>query len=137
MNYFETMTKKFGENWIVALKPEDIQRSGKRICREMVKGQIDYEKFGKYFLDSKFSENLIISCQNEMEINTLYFNAVQVYMQMYPNTPNIAVHLHHLQCLCYVYNTILIKLNLLKQTGNIGCLADTAAMLYSYRSHLN
>lgn len=135
-NYIRTMINQFGENWIVALKPEDIQRSGKRIFKEMIKGQINYEQEGNYFLDGKFLENLIISCNNELEINTLYYNAVSFYQISFPNIPNIAPQLTHLQIMCHIYSTILYKLNGVKETGNIGCLADTSALLYSYRNHL-
>lgn len=135
-NYFQNMINQYGENWIVALRPDDIQRAGKRIVREMVRGNIDYEKFGKYYLDPKFLDNLIISCQNELEVNTLYYNALAFYRQYYPNTPNIVVQLNHLQSLGYIYNVIYNKLTNLKQTGNIGILADTSALLYNYRNHL-
>ena len=46
-NYITGLMKSYGENWIVALRPEDIQRSGKRIVKEMVRGQFNYEDVGK------------------------------------------------------------------------------------------
>lgn len=137
MNYFDNMINRFGDNWIVALNSDDIQRSGKRICKELVKGQIDFEKQGNYFLDAKFIDNLIISCENELEINALYLNAVSFYQAYYPGTPQIGSAISHLQILCTVYLTILNKLKAVKQSGNIGFLADTSSMLYSYRNHLN
>lgn len=135
-NFITNMMKQFGDNWIVALKPEDIQRSGKRIFKEMVRGNYDYQKIGNYFLDGKFLDNLIIAASNELEINTLYLNAVSFYRDNFPQIPNIGVHVNHLQTICYIYNTILNKLQSVKQTGNIGWLADTSALLYSYRNHL-
>lgn len=136
-NYITNMMKQFGENWIVALKPEDIQRSGKRIFKEMVRGNYDYETIGQYFLDGKFLDNLIIAATNELEINTLYYNAVTYYEQAFPMYPNIRATISHLQTLCYVYNSILGRLTIVKQTGDIGALVDISALLYSYRSHLN
>lgn len=136
-NYIQNMIRQYGENWIVALRPEDIQRSGKRIFKEMVKNQIDYQSEGNYFLDGKFLDNLIISATNELEINTLYFNAVSFYQQYNPNVPNISVQVTHLQVLCYIYSVIYNKLSTVKSTGNIGYLADTSALLYNYRNHLN
>ena len=136
-NYINEMVKRFGDYWIVALKPEDIQRSGKRIFKEMVRGNIDYETEGNYFLDPKFLENLIISCNNELEINTLYYNAVSFYQQYNPGVPNIGPQISHLQIVCYIYSALLNKLNMVKQYQTIGYLADTSALLYSYRNHLN
>lgn len=136
-NYITNMIKQFGENWIVALKPDDIQRSGKRIVKEMVKGQYDYETVGKYFLDGKFLDNLIISVKNELDSNILYFEAVTFYARYNPNIANIGAQISHLQALCHIYNMIYGRLSDVKQTGNIGYLHDISAFLYSYRLHLN
>lgn len=136
-NYITNMISQYGENWIVALKPDDIQRNAKRIFRDMVKGSINYETEGMYFLDSKFLENLIIAANNELEINTLYYNAVSFYFEHFPTIPNISVQISHLQTVCFCYKTILDKLNGVKYTQNIGILYDTAALLSRYRNHLN
>jgi hypothetical protein len=136
-NYIKNMINQYGENWIVALKPIDIQRSGKRVFKEMVKGQIDYQELGNYFMDGKFTDNLIIAASNELEINTLLYNALYFYKQYNPQIPNISTQLNHLQILCHIYQTIYNKLNMVKQTSNIGYLYDTSALLYSYRDHLN
>lgn len=137
MNYIQNMEKQFGENWIVSLRPEDIQRSGKRIFKEMVRGNIDYQQHGKYFLDSKFLDNLIISARNELEVNTLLYNAVAFYKMYNMDVPNISVQLAHLQALCYIYNMILCRLTSVRNTANIGWLADLSGLLYNYRNHLN
>lgn len=136
-NYITNMIKQFGDNWIVALKPDDIQRSAKRIFKEMVKGNFDYEQVGKYFLDGKFLDNLIIAANNELEVNTLYLNAVMFYEQYYPSYPNIKTQEVHLNTLCHIYSTIGNRLQMVKQCGNIGPLVDISAFLFSYRTHLN
>ena len=33
-NYISNMKSQYGENWIVALKPDDIQRNAKRIFKK-------------------------------------------------------------------------------------------------------
>lgn len=136
-NFFTDMIKRFGDNWIIAMTPETIQRSGKRIFKEMVRGSIDYQTCGKYFLDPKFLDNLTIAAYNELEVNTLLLNAVVYYQKAFPYVPNISVQINHFQCLYKIYKTIYDKLNAVKQSGNIGWLADTSAMLYTYRNHLN
>ena len=136
VNYIQNMKKQYGDNWINLLRPEDIQRSAKRVFKEMIRNQIDYEKDGNWFNEAKFLDNLIIAAQNELEINTLYYNAVTFYFQYYPDIPNISPQISHLEILCYVYNVILSKLSAVKVTGNIGCLFDTSSLLYSYRNHI-
>jgi hypothetical protein len=137
VNYFESMQKQFGDNWIITQNPDSIQRSAKRIVKEMVHGNIDYQKYGNYFLDPKFMENLIIACRNELEVNTLLYTAVYHYAQQEPLYPNINIELNHLQALCYVYNVITQKLDYVKLYSNVGYLADIASLLYTYRHHLN
>jgi hypothetical protein len=136
-NYIKQMIDNYGDSWITALKPEDIQRAGKRIVKEIVKGDFDYQLVGGYFLDLKFLDNLIISVQNELDTYVLYYNAVAFYRQYNPNLPNIGIQENHLAILCHIYTTILNKLKTVKSTGNIGWLADTSGLLYSYRNHLN
>lgn len=136
-NYITGLMKSYGENWIVALRPEDIQRSGKRIVKEMVRGQFNYEEVGKYFLDGKFLDNLINAVDYELQVNSLYFNAVSFYAQYYPQIPNISVQINHLNALCYIYNVVLSRLQAVKSTGNIGYLSDISALLNSYKNHLN
>lgn len=135
-NYIQNMVKTNGENWIVTVTPDDIQRNSKRIFKEIVKGFIDYQEVGHYFLDPKFLDNLIISCQNELEINTLYCNAVAFFQKYNPGYPNITVQLNHLQALCYIYSVLLNKLLTVKNSNNFSCLVDTCALLCNYKNHL-
>ena len=110
-NYIQNLIKQHGENWIVNFSPVDIQnRVAPRVFKDMVRGFIDYEKYGKYFLDSKFMTNLIIACTNELEINSLYATSLEFYMQYHPNVPNINIHLNHLKALCYIYNLLYNRL---------------------------
>lgn len=136
-SYIKQMEDQRGENWIVTLRPDDIQNSTKRIVKDMVKGNINYEKEGYAFLDPKFLENLFIGCSNELEINTLNFNACMYYKEAFPYTPNINAHIAHLSKVCNIYDTILPRLSAVKMSGNIGFLVDIPALLYNDRNHLN
>ncbi len=137
-NYIQNLIKQNGENWIVSFSPMDIQnRIAPRVIKDMVRGFIDYEKYGQYFLDSKFLSNLIIACTNELEINNLYATSLEFYQQYHPNVPNIGIHVNHLKSLCYIYNLLVSRLSMVQQTSNIGYLADVAALLRSYKNHLN
>lgn len=135
-NYITQQIQLFGDDWIVAAKPEEIQKNGKRILKEMVQGKMNYEQVGKYFLDSKFMNNLIISLQNELEVNGLYLQAVSFYKQYYPQMPNIGYHENHLKCLCYVYDVVYNKLIQVRDTQDIGYLTDISGLLFNFRNHL-
>jgi hypothetical protein len=137
-SYIKQMEDQRGkESWIVSLRPEEIQNSTKRIVKDMVKGAINYDTMGYAFMDSKFLENLFIGVSNELEINTLYYNACVAYQQTYPTYPNIASAIAHLQKLLTIYNTIYTRLSYVRSTGNIGYLSDIAPLLYNDRNHLN
>ena len=136
-SYIKQMEDQRGANWIVTLKPEDIQMASKRIVKDMVNGSISYDNMGYAFQDSKFLENLFIGVSNELEINTLYYNAVSVYSQMYPTYPNISQTIAHLGKLLNIYNVIYNRLDAVRGTGNIGYLVDISPLLYNDRFHLN
>lgn len=135
-NYFKQMQDRYGENFISLITPEQIQTGAKRIVKELIKADFDLEKVGNYFLDLKFLDNMIIAISNELETTSLYYNAVSFYKNYYPDYPNIGIQQSHLFILCQIYSTVLGKLQSVKNTGNIGYLADTSALLYNYRNHL-
>ena len=108
--YIDNMVKQYGEDWVSLMKPEDIQRSTKRLVRDMVKGNVDYEKHGKYFFDPKFLENVLISVTNELEISSLHYNALVFYKSYYPQIPQIGLYISNDYALMTVYNTIYNKL---------------------------
>lgn len=136
-SYIKQMEDQRGENWIISLRPEEIQGSSKRIVKDMVKGAIDYDTMGYAFRDSKFLENLFIGVSNELQVNTLYYNACYEYQIKYPTYPNITQTIGHLQKLLNIYGTVYNRLNMVRETGNIGYLVDIAALLYNDRFHLN
>ncbi len=135
-NYFKQNIDKFNTpEFISLITPDQIQRQAKRIVKELVKGDIEFEQYGQYFLDMKFMENLIIGISNELDDYLLYYNAVKFYKDFFPTTPNINIKENRLQCICYVYQVILGKLNAVKVSGNIGYLTDTSALLNNYIHH--
>lgn len=126
-NYFTSMIHRYNgeENFIVALKPEQIQRSAReRIFREMAKGQIDYTIYGKYFLDSRFLENLIIAAENELTNNSVITSALQFYDISFPGDMNIRYNYARHYNLMIIFNNIVYRLKMIKETGDIGYLTD-------------
>ena len=135
-NYIKQMISTYGETWIVALRPEDIQRSAKRIAKELVRGEYDFQEVGNYFLDTKFIDNLAIAFKNEYDTNLLYLNALTFYRQYNPAVHNVNMAINHCDALCKIYGLLTQKMNDIKYYGNIGVLADTSALLYGLRNHM-
>ena len=130
-NYFITSINKYGtKDFVPLLKPEQIQRSAKeRIFREMIKGQIDYGKYGSYFLDSKFLENLIIAADNELRNNTVCFTALQYYDMQFPGNADVLYNMREANTKLIAYNVLFQRLQTLKYTNDIGVLTDIQYVL--------
>lgn len=130
-NYFTNMISRYGtEDFVHFLKPEQIQRSAReRIFREMVRGQIDFSVHGKYFQDSKFLENLIIAATDELNNNIAVNTALEFYDMNRPGDMIIIRNRVKHSNLVVIYNAIVIRLNNVKFTGNIGYLTDLPYVL--------
>lgn len=135
-NYFKQNISKYGDTFISLVTPDQIQGQAKRIVKDLVRGEIEFEKYGQYFLDLKFLDNLIIGINNELDEYALYYQAVNFYRQYFPNVPNINIRENHLYALCYIYNVVLSRLQAIKTDWSIGHLTDISALLYNYRMHI-
>lgn len=135
-NYFSNMRNRYqNDNFIPMISPEQIQRAAKnRIFREMVKGQIDYETDGPYFLDPKFLENMIIAASNELNNKRVIAAALRFYDMNFPGDVLVVHNLTINEGLSAVYNIIYIKLMTLKSTGDIGILVDIPHLTKNYRN---
>lgn len=138
-NYFQDMENRYQcEDWLNMISPQEIQKSAvKRIFREMVNGGYDYEKYGKYFTDTRFVENLIIAAGSKLEYYTLINNAVSTYRLSFPAYTNIGPHLSHIQNLNYIYNVLYNKLVEVRNTYNISVLVEISPILGRLRNEIN
>ena len=46
-SYFKQQIDKFGETFVSLVTPDQIQGQAKRIVKELVKGEIEFEKYGQ------------------------------------------------------------------------------------------
>lgn len=130
-NYFTFMIKKYDtEDFVKLIKPEEIQRSAKdRIIKEMAKGKIDYTLFGDKFLDPKFLENIIIALEDELTNTTIILQALQFYDYNFPGQINVIRNIDRHRMLFNIYSIIYGKLQLVKMTGDFGCLTEIQYIL--------
>lgn len=138
-SYFDNMIRQYGDEddrWLVAATPEDIQHATKKIVKDMVRGHIDYGKYGKYFLEGKFIDNLLVATTNELEIHSLHYNAMCMYRNAYPMIPNMSIHINHDEVMYRIYSVIVERLQMVKLYQNVGYLADVSALLVQYKNHL-
>lgn len=138
-NYFDMMLDRFNgdQDFVLKITPEQIQRSAKqRIFREMVKGEIDYTKYGQFFINPKFLENLIIAAQDELTNKTVISNALRFYDLSFPGSIDVIHNCNLYQNLAVIYNVLYSKLNSLKFCGDIGILIDIQYILKDYKKYM-
>lgn len=137
-NYFTSSIKHYGrEDFVVLLKPEEIQRSAKdRIFREMVRGRIDYVQFGQYFLDSKFLSNLIVAADNELTNNVVISQALEFYDLNFPGHLEVIHNKTRHENLVVIYRVILERLRQLEVSGNVGVLTDIQYVLNGIKQYI-
>lgn len=137
-SWIDDQINRFGEDFIIRMNPETIQRQAKqRLFRDMVRGNIDYDKHGKYFADSKFLENLIIAAFNELQSNDAVLRALTFYDRYVPGDSIISQCIIRHHALCCIYKSILDRLNAVKYNDyNIGYLTDISMVLRGYRNFI-
>lgn len=137
-NYFSSNIKRWDrEDFLWQMRPEIIQRDAKnRIFREMVQGKIDYEKYGKYYLDPKFLENLIITASNELSNNSIVYIALENLDRSFPGNMEIVSNKTRYAGFVQIYSVLLNRLEAVKATGNIGYLVDIQYVLFDYKNIL-
>lgn len=137
-NYFISTERRYQtNNFVVYLKPEQIQRSAKeRLFKEMLRGQIDYSIYGRYFLDPKFLENVLIAAQDELNNNAVILESLRFYDLNYPGISDVVKLIGRHTSLVQIFSVLCGKLESIRVTGDIGVLVDTAYILKPYRNIL-
>lgn len=134
MNYFETNIQRFGEDFLDFKKAEEIQRDCKFIFKDMVYGNIDYEKHGMYFMEPRFLEQLIIKSEIDSQKHNLKYMALYEFSIKYNNME--ASQLAAIEAnMFYIMNTIHEQLLLVKYNNyNISYLTYLPSKLRDYRN---
>ena len=102
----------------------------------MVKGEIDYTRHGKFFLEPKFLENLIIAAKDELRNKNTILYSLVFYDYNFPGNPDIIYNRTLHENLVYIYNTIVSKLNALKYCGDIGVMVDIRYILRGCQKYM-
>ena len=134
MNYFQTNIQRFGEDFLDFKKAEEIQRDCKFIFKDMVFGNIDYEKYGMYFMEPRFLEQLIIKSEIDAKKHNLKYIALHEFSIRYNNTD--AAQLAAIEAnMFHIMNTINEQLLLVKYNNyNISYLTYLPSKLRDFRN---
>ena len=84
-NYFSQSIEKMGENFLAQKTTDMIRRDAKnRIFKDIVNGSIDYTKYGRYFMDSRFLNQLISTAEEELNIHRVQIMCLEFYYCNFP-----------------------------------------------------
>ena len=142
-NYFSINIQKYGENFIAQKSPQDIQRDAKKkIFKDMVFGNIDYDTYGQYFTDANFLDNLITVAMIERAVHEVTGKALYDYSLNYNGNPEVPSDYIALatqksvqhQHTSFVLGTLLGAFLTIKNTGmNISCLPSITTAVYPFK----
>ena len=136
-NYFETNIQRCGVDFLDFKKVEEIQRDSKFIFRDMVYGNINYEKHGIYFMDPRFLEQLIIVSEIEAKKHDVKFRALAEYDIKYPGDQTVSQLVYIENGLKIIMETLYNYLTMVKRDNyNIAYLTQIPAILLSYKKIL-
>ena len=147
-NYFETNIQKYGEDFLDYKRAEDIQKDSKFIFKDIVYGNINYEKYGTYFTDTRFIEQLIIKSEIEAKKHEIKLEALNQYiisnnkMDNHNPLPHDMLQLacdmqqseYDLKMIMWTLNNYLWKVKF--DNYNIQCLLELPAVLKQHRSSM-
>ena len=136
MSYFDTNVQKGGEDFLLGKSVQEIQKDAKkRIFKDMVFGNIDYSKYGKYFMDARFLQLLINTSEEEMIKHQLLFAAISGFDLANPGinrVPQLISTESQLYSVFYCINSYLIMVR--DNDFNISCLPELSLKIYQYRN---
>lgn len=116
-NYFEMNLRDHDENFINTRSPQDLQRDArKRIFKDMIFGNIDYERFGSYFTIPNFIEALITVANVEAQKHSITAIALEQYYATTCDPVAYAMFIQHKNC-AYILECIRYDLEAVKNNN--------------------
>lgn len=136
MSYFDTNIQKGGENFLLNKSVQEIQKDArKRIFKDMVFGNVDYSKHGKYFMDARFLELLINASEEELQKHYLLFNAISMFDLANPGTNRVPQLVRSESELFTTFNWINYYLKMVRDTGfNISYLPEMSLKISQFKN---
>ena len=138
-NYFQVNIKRYGENFIHTKSPKNLQFDAKkRLFKEMVYGNINYDEFGKYYTDPQFLDNLIAIATALFNEHVVIATALGEFAVNHGNNP-VAAQLQMIHSdTASVFEILISQFNAVKMTGyNIQYLMNIVTLCMQYRQNFS
>ena len=135
-NYFAQNIQRFGENFINQKSPRDIQFDSIRLFRDIAKQNIDFNKYGEYFLNDMFMNNIMVGANSKYQLFKTNYDGVLLLSQQQPNDSIIMSVLENNRRCRDAYANIINALNMFRATQNINVLFQLSSILRDYRNNI-
>ena len=135
-NYFSQSIEKMGENFLAQKTTDMIRRDAKnRIFKDIVNGSIDYTKYGRYFMDSRFLNQLISTAEEELNIHRVQRMALEFYDFSFPGYPLVIELVKRERVIEYVLDMIYNYLKLVRDSNfDVGYLPQLTMKICKYKN---
>lgn len=137
-NFFARMKNKHGDNFLDYIKSDELARGTKHVFRELARGQIDLNVYGKYFLDKRVLQSCIDVAFSEYDrayYQTMGLDMLDKYYESNGITkdPNFITILMYNRMSLQAYKVIYDGFKQFEVNKNINYLVGIANNLQQYR----
>jgi len=138
-SYFDQGVQTGGQDFIDHKTVQDLQRDAKkRIFKDLAYGNVSFEKYGCYFMDVRFMEQLIIAADEELRNHNIYCNALSLLDFTYPGEQYVIALKTKEARLVSAYAILQNSLRAVRDSGyNISALTCLASALGPYKYDLS
>ena len=135
-NYFQQNINRYGSNFLDIIPLDRIKLDTVRVFRELARGSIDIDEYGKYFTNTRFLEACIETAATKYNLH--YISAMGVERLIAENVQgyNIGVVYEYHCNAANAYRLINLKLSELRTYNDTSVLTDLVANLGRYRYHI-
>lgn len=137
-SYFDMAIQKDGEDFLDSKSANEIVKDAKkRIFKDMAYGNINYEKYGRYFTEARFLDQLLAVAEDEMYNHQTMWQALTMLDQNNPGNIRTITLCNKENRLATAYGIIYTCLKYVKDTGyNISVLPNLTSQIYQFAQDL-
>ena len=135
-NYFQQNIQRSGPDFLETMPLDKMKLDAVKVFRELARGNIDIDVYGKYFYNPRFLEALINTAEVKYNFHLISAMGVGKLLEQNVQGQNIfAVYEFHNNTTT-AYSIILAKLTEFRNTGDINILSDLVMNLVKYRYNI-
>lgn len=135
-NYFQKNINRLGPDFLESMALDKLKLDAVKVFRELARGNIDIEVYGKYFYNNKFLEACISTAETKYNFHLVSAKGVNELLKQNVQGMNIfSIYDFHNNA-AYAYYLIAFKLNEFRKIGDTNILIELILNLAKYRYYI-